>query len=175
MPKHFQDAIMVTRRLGIQYLRIDSLCIIQDSVQDWREQSALMGQIYADACLNISISGEARCTELRGWIPQGKALSRRTLHFGLHEIYWECLREVVLQPCAHYHEQPKYATPNIIVGQFLIREYTRRSLTKETDRLPALSGLARVFEEALSPESKYVADIFSGDVLNGLLWTRPTR
>jgi hypothetical protein len=30
LPKTFQDAITVTRRLGLQYVWIDSLCIIQD-------------------------------------------------------------------------------------------------------------------------------------------------
>src|SRR5436305_14453620 len=35
LPKTFQDAIVVTRRLGYQYLWIDSLCIVQDSHRDW--------------------------------------------------------------------------------------------------------------------------------------------
>lgn len=30
LPKTFQDAISITRKLGIQYLWIDSLCILQD-------------------------------------------------------------------------------------------------------------------------------------------------
>src|SRR5436190_15796782 len=30
----------------------------------------------------------------RGWILQERVLSRRTLHFGLHEMYWECLSSV---------------------------------------------------------------------------------
>jgi hypothetical protein len=34
LPKTFQDAIMITRGLGLQYLWIDSLCIVQDSDRD---------------------------------------------------------------------------------------------------------------------------------------------
>lgn len=39
LPKTLQDAILVSRVLGIQYLWIDALCIIQDSPQDWAEQA----------------------------------------------------------------------------------------------------------------------------------------
>ena len=42
----FQDAIHFTRRLNLRFLWIDSICIIQDSPQDWQEQSALIADIY---------------------------------------------------------------------------------------------------------------------------------
>ena len=35
MPKTFADAIAVTRTMGQRYLWIDSLCILQDSADDW--------------------------------------------------------------------------------------------------------------------------------------------
>ena len=35
LPKTFRDAITVARRLGIRYLWIDSLCIVQDDSLDW--------------------------------------------------------------------------------------------------------------------------------------------
>ncbi|KAK5939666.1 hypothetical protein PMZ80_008046 [Knufia obscura] len=53
MPKTFQDAVAITRNLGIQYLWIDSLCIIQDSAEDWTRESAQMGRIYRDAAVTI--------------------------------------------------------------------------------------------------------------------------
>jgi hypothetical protein len=34
LPKSFQDAVNACRRLGVNFLWIDSLCIIQDSVED---------------------------------------------------------------------------------------------------------------------------------------------
>jgi hypothetical protein len=34
LPSTFQDALELTRRLGLQYLWIDSLCIIQDDEED---------------------------------------------------------------------------------------------------------------------------------------------
>ena len=39
LPKNFQDAISYTRTMGIEYLWIDSLCIIQDSEEDWLRES----------------------------------------------------------------------------------------------------------------------------------------
>jgi hypothetical protein len=50
----FQDAIFVTRSLDIRYLWIDSLCIIQDSLSDWDEQSAQMAEIYHQAQVMIA-------------------------------------------------------------------------------------------------------------------------
>jgi hypothetical protein len=54
LSKTFQDAIIVTRSLGFKYIWIDSLCIIQDSVEDWETQSAVMGGIYRRSVLTIS-------------------------------------------------------------------------------------------------------------------------
>ncbi|MCJ1465073.1 hypothetical protein MMC07_003689 [Pseudocyphellaria aurata] len=56
MPKSFRDAVTVTRRLGIKYLWIDSLCILQDSATDWENESAKMGEVYKNSALTISAS-----------------------------------------------------------------------------------------------------------------------
>lgn len=52
----FQDAISTTRRLGVRYLWIDCLCIIQDSQDggDWRMESSRMGEVYKYGYCNIS-------------------------------------------------------------------------------------------------------------------------
>ena len=50
----FQDAILVTRGVGLEYLWIDSLCIVQDDDGDWLAESALMGSIYNGSSLNIA-------------------------------------------------------------------------------------------------------------------------
>ena len=56
LPKTFQNAIIIARMLKVRYLWIDSLCIIQDDVQDWEEQSAIMGEIYSQSYLTIAAS-----------------------------------------------------------------------------------------------------------------------
>ncbi|KAF2036412.1 HET-domain-containing protein, partial [Setomelanomma holmii] len=49
----FRDAIQVTRSLGERYLWIDSLCIMQDSTQDWKTQSVQMCNIYQRSVFTI--------------------------------------------------------------------------------------------------------------------------
>lgn len=57
LPQTYADAIAVTRRLGIQYLWIDSFCIIQDDRGDWTIESQKMGDIYEKAYVNIAATG----------------------------------------------------------------------------------------------------------------------
>ena len=56
LPSTFADAVDITRQLGIRYLWIDSLCIVQDDEHDWQRESAKMSQIYECAWLNIGAS-----------------------------------------------------------------------------------------------------------------------
>lgn len=56
MPALFQDAIQFTRDMNISYIWIDSLCIIQDSPEDWSIEAALMGRVYAQSLCNIAAS-----------------------------------------------------------------------------------------------------------------------
>ncbi|KAH6677171.1 hypothetical protein B0J14DRAFT_475992, partial [Halenospora varia] len=54
LSKTFVDAISITRFMGIRFLWIDSLCIIQDSVDDWEIESSLMDYVYENATINIA-------------------------------------------------------------------------------------------------------------------------
>lgn len=54
LPKTFQDAVILTRSLGIRYLWIDALCIIHNSNQEWSHEASLMGDIYANSSFTIS-------------------------------------------------------------------------------------------------------------------------
>jgi hypothetical protein len=55
LPKTYQDAIVFTRRLGLRYLWIDSLCIIQGTdSDDWSTEAPKMGRYYRDAYITIS-------------------------------------------------------------------------------------------------------------------------
>ncbi|OTA67903.1 HET-domain-containing protein [Hypoxylon sp. EC38] len=53
LPRNFLDTASVCARLGIRYIWIDSLCIIQDSVEDWRREAALMHLVYRHAEVTI--------------------------------------------------------------------------------------------------------------------------
>lgn len=54
LPRTFVDAIEITRRLGIRYIWIDSLCIIQDSTEDRLNEVALMESVYSNSHCNIA-------------------------------------------------------------------------------------------------------------------------
>ncbi|OAL43609.1 HET-domain-containing protein [Pyrenochaeta sp. DS3sAY3a] len=54
LPRKFQDAMVLTRKLGFRYLWIDSLCIIQDSKEDWIAESSRMGTVYKHSTLNLA-------------------------------------------------------------------------------------------------------------------------
>lgn len=54
LPSLFKDAIDFTRSLGYQYLWIDSLCIVQDSIDDWLNESANMGNIFKNSSLTLA-------------------------------------------------------------------------------------------------------------------------
>jgi hypothetical protein len=53
LPQTIRDAIEVTRALGLLYLWVDSLCIIQDSDSDKMAQLPQMGRIYRNAAVTI--------------------------------------------------------------------------------------------------------------------------
>jgi hypothetical protein len=155
LPKTHQDAIQLTQELGIRYLWIDSICIIQDDDEDWERESANMLSVYSKSYLtiaasngenshkglfteisprkyvqvgcafgnthgqalafNCSLQGEALCMHVereekhplfpmfmnyitlpeeplskRGWAFQERVLSRRILHYGTQQLFFEC-------------------------------------------------------------------------------------
>lgn len=99
LPRSYQDAVRMTRRLGIRFLWIDSLCIVQNSHQDWDAEAGRMDRVFSSAYCTIAISPrrevggsfemDVEHGELsqRGWILQERALSRRTIHFTGDHIY----------------------------------------------------------------------------------------
>ncbi|QDS72602.1 hypothetical protein FKW77_001509 [Venturia effusa] len=56
LPPAFQQAIQLTRALGIQYLWIDALCILQDDAADWAREAGRMADVYAHCFLTISLT-----------------------------------------------------------------------------------------------------------------------
>ncbi|KUJ07807.1 HET-domain-containing protein, partial [Mollisia scopiformis] len=61
LPRTFQDAVTITRRLGYRYLWIDSLCIIQDSPPDWQTESSKMADVYENSVVTIATLWASDC------------------------------------------------------------------------------------------------------------------
>jgi hypothetical protein len=53
----FKDAIVIARELGLLYIWIDSLCVLQDDTDDWLLEAATMSSVYGGSSLNIAASG----------------------------------------------------------------------------------------------------------------------
>jgi hypothetical protein len=54
LPATFADAIQLTLDLGIPYVWIDALCIVQDDKTEWEREAARMDSVYMGSQLNIS-------------------------------------------------------------------------------------------------------------------------
>ncbi|OBS23136.1 hypothetical protein FPOA_03694 [Fusarium poae] len=61
LPKTIRDASTIARELGIGYIWVDALCIIQDCREDWEEQAGQMHRIYAEAALTICAAAGDDC------------------------------------------------------------------------------------------------------------------
>ena len=54
LPRTFRDAIVIARNLRFRYIWIDSLCIIQDSSEDWKADCPKMSTIFGNSTLTIA-------------------------------------------------------------------------------------------------------------------------
>lgn len=224
VPKTFQDAVDMTRKLGIRYLWIDSLCIIQDDADDWNEQSSRMCDIYQNGFLTIAATRALGCEDSllpsfqhnvdgfdehgsrhqiavrlkdthlyterfsgsllnRGWVFQERLLSRRMLHFGHDELFWECM-ECMTCECPTGLFCPgldiKSIRTRIPEGgtkedrrtswQTIVQGYTSLSLTKISDRRVAILGLAA--EMAPHRKGRYLAGLWEDTLISDLAWER---
>lgn len=239
--KTMKEAAAVTRRLGLRYLWIDALCIIQDSAEDWETEAGRMSTVYRDAHITLSAAAAEATTQglfptaadrvlynetcellapgpeekdvnvrvrlrsespsdlnsashsslklpkphisTRGWVLQEDILSHRILRFAKEEMYWLCSTqsrcECRLRPGAPQYnmlrqlKDDKLLDANSIHDLFvewplLVMELTHRSLTKETDRLHAISGLAAVIGEYT--KDIYLAGLWASKLRNDLTW-----
>ncbi|KAI1423793.1 heterokaryon incompatibility protein-domain-containing protein [Xylaria sp. FL1777] len=97
----------------------------------------------------------------RGWVVQERYLSRRQLNFAKRQIYWECHELMASEQfptgIANFNQGIKTFTRNVYklskpcllsseIRQSwadLVNLYSRCQVTKESDKLVAISGLAR--------------------------------
>ncbi|KAK0712918.1 heterokaryon incompatibility protein-domain-containing protein [Lasiosphaeria miniovina] len=59
LPRTFRDFVAIARRVAARYVWIDSLCIVQDSREDWEREATQMAAVYSHAHFTVSASGSA--------------------------------------------------------------------------------------------------------------------
>ena len=117
----------------------------------------------------------------RGWVLQERALAPRTLHFGKSQIYWECGK---MGSCEQFPNViPWWKAPTTSTRQLraaidrnepwswwkgVVLEYSRRSLTKQDDKLVAISALASRYQAATGDE--YIAGLWRTGLERNLTW-----
>ncbi|KAH8724540.1 heterokaryon incompatibility protein-domain-containing protein [Phaeosphaeriaceae sp. PMI808] len=77
LPKTLQDAMTITLRLGLQYIWIDSLCIIQDDPEDLSREIAKMANTFQGAFVTISAASAFSVDQ--GFLSDRATLSRRRI------------------------------------------------------------------------------------------------
>lgn len=61
VPRLFKDAMRYSRRLGLEYMWIDSLCIIQQDKRDWDKESPRMFSYYSNAYITLGSTFSRNC------------------------------------------------------------------------------------------------------------------
>lgn len=125
----------------------------------------------SDEASGLDLPHEPICQ--RGWTFQERVLSRRVLHFSTEQVYFECLRETRSEEglrsfCSTYKRHFLGTNMDLYNWYRYVELYSTRDLTYPADKLPAISGIAKVFKDQLQGE--YMAGLWRGDAHRGLLW-----
>ncbi|KAM3089373.1 hypothetical protein ACMFMG_000976 [Clarireedia jacksonii] len=166
LPKTFQDAVIATRALGLRYLWIDSLCILQDSKQDWEEQCSMIVRVYKDSAVTIAGPQASDCHS--GFL--NNRLLNDEISLTVSDDEDSDRITISIQDPADMELQSPLAKRDWH-WEILVRDYSSKSLTYMTDRLPALSALASDFHRATGAD--YLAGLWRQDLPVGLTWHIP--
>jgi hypothetical protein len=124
LPKTFQEAVLFARSLDIFYIWIDSLCIIQDSVEDWREQSGKMASIYENSYLTLAAA--AATSSLGGCFRQPSTFLTGYVTDGIEKVSPEdhgavmtLIRASTEKPVLFSHGHSEHRLPTRLEGEQL--------------------------------------------------------
>ncbi|KAI0434409.1 heterokaryon incompatibility protein-domain-containing protein [Xylaria sp. FL1042] len=119
----------------------------------------------------------------RGWVYQERALSKRIIHFTRQEILWECVEDVWCECKSSYPFVPSvlwiksgsldlHRRRSILNSEWdsIVPTFALMSLTFPSDRLPALSGIARRYGEHHG--YKYLAGLWEQTIHRDFFWGR---
>ncbi|KAH7333322.1 hypothetical protein BKA65DRAFT_564503, partial [Rhexocercosporidium sp. MPI-PUGE-AT-0058] len=133
----------------------------------------------------------------RGWVLQERLLSQRNLHFEENQLYWECQQQTAceltpdefyggMHPASHTQkvlgsEHGEAMRDDTETGEnnalsacatwnMIVETYCSSKLTFGTDKLVAISTLARHCQTHLGLEGEYLAGLWSSYLGYQLLW-----
>jgi hypothetical protein len=141
LPNTFRDAIHFTRQLGLRFIWIDSLCIVQDSADDWRYEGGMMANIYEAALFTLAATKAPSAGSGLFARSKPKHLSR-ILTLDSQDIHTEDAVHAIHAREGMPHElQSGDSLPLLSRGwvRYFNREIAQRALTVDLEHL----GLAR--------------------------------
>ncbi|KAI0377970.1 heterokaryon incompatibility protein-domain-containing protein [Hypomontagnella monticulosa] len=127
----------------------------------------------------------------RGWVFQESILAPRVIHVGHDQLYWQCQEELgcetfpwgvppILgaQVGMHYQDLKRQLNlpSNQILGRLwpqIVEKYSWTTLTYESDRLVAISGLARLVASRVPDD--YLAGLWKRRILFELCWSKVSK
>lgn len=124
---------------------------------------------------------ENAALDSRAWAMQERLLSSRILSFGSEQMYFECCTAEFFES-SRFPIQPRSSErsswlsnpkamqkpPSTLDFYHTVGAYTYRFLTKGSDKLPAIGGIARRFQSLT--RDQYVVGLWRSDILQGLSW-----
>ncbi|KLU87981.1 hypothetical protein MAPG_06971 [Magnaporthiopsis poae ATCC 64411] len=184
MSRVMQDAVAVCRAIGIRYLWIDALCIIQGDRTDWAHESELMGKVYHHSHLTICAAASESCNQT---FLERSNDDCAVFPFRSSERADLQGEEMLLQRPEEADDGPELAhsrwagrgwvyqeqmlSPRcLVIGSDKLHVYCLERMTSETGRVHDGSARAQ-FAEALglSP-ADYVAGLWAPFFPGGLFW-----
>jgi hypothetical protein len=102
----------------------------------------------------------------RGWVLQEWYFARRILYFMPSGMSWLCWEQKT-------GERYPYDIQQYPGWKWAVEDFSRRDLTYETDRLPAIEGLARALQSMTG--DKYHYGVFESRLSSQLLWSTIDR
>lgn len=136
----FQEVAQLTARLGVKYIWIDSLCIVQDDVNDWKREAGKMARYYESAWLTIAVdSTESLCAPVHlGVLPP-------VVHLPYTDDAGQHAAGLSIQPLAGNHPHlPDLYTEAITNSELLSRGWVFQEWLL-SPRIAAFSQNAGVF------------------------------
>ncbi|CAG8960069.1 hypothetical protein HYFRA_00010547, partial [Hymenoscyphus fraxineus] len=167
VPKTIRHAILLTRSLKIRYIWIDALCIIQGPGGDWDSESSRMADVYGGAFLTISAALSYHVDA--GLLRPDQILSRNSGIRVWQDYTMVTTLDFATIPPLPLSQNPLYRRAWALQERMLSpREFSCRELSFETDKLPALSGIAEHWPRSI--EHKYLAGLWEDNLMFDLTW-----
>lgn len=126
LPRAIRDAMDLTRLLGYRYIWIDSLCIIQDSPEDWKAMVTAMDTVYDLAALTICAAGGDAMFGLRGVANNSRSFRQKIVQYN------KDVGLMVSHPAEHFIKRSQWDTR---AWTFQERICSRRCLIFVDDRV----------------------------------------